>query len=110
MPPTRDPMLNATFARRLAIETPEHVVVELELAGLGSRMAAAICDAAILLTLFLLLLIGSGGVSLRAAASPRWSTALGVLVAVAAFLLFWGYFLLFEGLRGGRTPGKQLLG
>ena len=38
MPATRGPTV-PQFARRLAIETPEHVVLEIELAGPGSRGA-----------------------------------------------------------------------
>jgi len=33
-----------------------------------------------------------------------------VLVVLAAFLVFWCYFLLFEALNHGRTPGKRLMG
>src|SRR6266513_3051718 len=44
MPDTRAPTV-PQFTRRLGIETPEHLVLELELAGLGSRLAAAVCDA-----------------------------------------------------------------
>src|SRR5207248_2517747 len=47
MPDTRAPTV-PQFTRRLGIETPEHLVLELELAGLGSRMAATVCDAGLL--------------------------------------------------------------
>ena len=42
-----------SFARRLAVETPEHVVIELELAGMGSRAAAALYDALAVLIIFI---------------------------------------------------------
>src|SRR6266568_1895550 len=51
MPDTRAPTV-PQFTRRLGIETPEHLVLELELAGLGSRMAATVCDAGLLVLLF----------------------------------------------------------
>src|SRR5436853_558830 len=54
MPDTRAPTV-PQFTRRLGIETPEHVVLELELAGLGSRLAAAVCDAGVLAGAYLLL-------------------------------------------------------
>src|SRR2546428_153406 len=98
------------FARRLAIETPEHLVLELELAGVGSRIAAAACDAVLLGVLYVGL-----GLALVALATGRetpgpWSTLVAVLALLALFLLFWGYFLLFEALNHGRTPGKRLMG
>jgi uncharacterized RDD family membrane protein YckC len=36
-----------------------------------------------------------------------WVTAVKLLLT---FVIFWGYFTLFEALNGGRTPGKQALG
>jgi uncharacterized membrane protein SpoIIM required for sporulation/uncharacterized RDD family membrane protein YckC len=97
------------FSSRLAIETPEHVVVELELAGLGSRVAAVVID-----TIFLFLLLAglgfviAGLVSVTGSArAAAWIAGIGILVYVLAF---WGYFVLFEALNGGRTPGKKYVG
>ncbi|MGH7567489.1 MAG: stage II sporulation protein M [Gemmatimonadales bacterium] len=104
---TRDPFLTQ-FTRRLAIETPEHVVVELELAGIGSRLAAAALDVLILTALFFGLgLASSLARHLLVALGRGWASA---LLLFAAFLLFWGYFVLFEALSNGRTPGKRYLG
>src|SRR5205814_1034677 len=33
-----------------------------------------------------------------------------VLVVLVLFFIAWGYFLAFEALNDGRTPGKRLLG
>ncbi len=88
------------------IETPEHVVFEYELAGLGSRLIAAILDVlvigVILLGLFLGVVVVAGGLD---AVAP-WAMALG---AVAAFVTFWGYPILFEVYWKGQTPGKRVL-
>src|SRR6185312_4249221 len=111
MPDTRAPTV-PQFARRLGIETPEHLVLELELAGLGSRMAATVCDAGLLTLAYVLL-----GVGIQLLPTPTggdaegpWSTLAAIVLIVTLFLLFWGYFLLFEGLNEGRTPGKRLMG
>jgi uncharacterized membrane protein SpoIIM required for sporulation/uncharacterized RDD family membrane protein YckC len=109
MPATRAPAV-AQFARRLAIETPEHVVLEIELAGPGSRIAAALCDAAIVVAILLFVFMGSSALSASAGAQGRWGTLVAVLVALVVFLVVWGYFLLFEALNDGRTPGKRLMG
>jgi uncharacterized RDD family membrane protein YckC len=110
MDAARDP-IHTQFSNRLAIETPEHVVVELELAGLGSRLAAVVLDT-ILVTGFLsvlgLAIAGLADIAgSRGAAWITWITAIGIVVG---FLASWGYFLLFEALNGGRTPGKKALG
>src|SRR5438552_403681 len=111
MPDTRAPTV-PQFTRRLGIETPEHLVLELELAGLGSRMAATVCDAGLLTLAYALL-----GVGIQLLPTPTggdaegpWSTLAAIVLILTVFLLFWGYFLLFEALNDGRTPGKRLMG
>src|SRR5947208_2546910 len=111
MPETRAPTV-PQFTRRLGVETPEHLVLELELAGLGSRMAATVCDAGVLGLAYLLLGLGIQllPTPTRGAEESPWSTLAAVVLVLTVFLLFWGYFLLFEALNGGRTPGKRLMG
>lgn len=92
------------------VETPEHVDVRFELAGVGSRMAAGLIDMVILFLGFLFLRIASSvlwGDLLDDGVTKGWATAVVILLS---FALFWGYFTLFEALNGGRTPGKQALG
>src|SRR5256885_4471926 len=89
-------------------ETPEHVDVRFELAGVGSRMAAALLDL-FLIWLGLLLLVFLDG-SILGGSPERLRGWLAAVVILLVFVLFWGYFTLFEALNGGRTPGKQVLG
>jgi len=109
MPAPRAPTV-PQFARRLAIETPEHLVLELELAGVGSRIAAAACDAVLLGVLVFGLGLAVATLAAGRQSAGAWSTLVAVLALLAAFVLFWGYFLLFEALNHGRTPGKRLVG
>ncbi len=92
----------------VTIETPEHVVFEYELAGVGSRMIAAMIDAVLvflgLLGIFVLLLIIPGADPLG---SGPWIAA---LLIVAGFVLLWGYPIFFEIVMKGQTPGKRSLG
>ena len=93
--------------RRIALETPEHVRLEYQLADLGSRAAALALDLAIIFTTLLLVTLvlrftGAFG-----------GTGAGFGVAVLYVVLFfatWGYFLCFEAVWDGRTPGKRALG
>src|SRR5256714_14319656 len=93
------------------VEAPEHVDVRFELAGVGSRIAAALLD----LTLQVFGIIGlwmlgaalGGGVFTAHGMARSWVSAVMILLT---FCFAWGYFTLFEALNGGRTPGKQALG
>jgi uncharacterized RDD family membrane protein YckC len=91
---------------RVRIETPEHVVFEYELAGLGSRILAALIDLLLvglfMLGIFLVIMLFGGGIP---RAGP-WAVAFGL---VAAFLTLWGYPIFFEILWKGQTPGKRSL-
>jgi uncharacterized membrane protein SpoIIM required for sporulation/uncharacterized RDD family membrane protein YckC len=99
--------------QRLEIETPEHVAFTYTIAGVGSRAAAAIvdflCTSGILLGLYLLLFLSFRlfrGVSI-ADNRPQWIISAFI---IAQFALTWGWYVLWEGLADGQTPGKRWLG
>ncbi|HUG02156.1 MAG TPA: stage II sporulation protein M [Longimicrobiales bacterium] len=100
----------APGARRVQIETPEHVRIGYELADLGSRFLAFVLD----LLLFGLALFALGLVLpfvLSRFEVSRTLLTWGIAVLLIGFMLgLWLYFSLFEGLAGGRTPGKRLVG
>lgn len=84
----------------VTISTPEGVELELPLAGLGSRFAAALADIIIKTGLILALAIALG-------VAGAYGDA---LFSVLAFLVFFGYDILFETLASGRTLGKRWTG
>lgn len=88
------------------METPEHVEVRFELAGLGSRAAAAVTDLVLISLLLVPLEVATEQLGLKTVFG-RWASAL--IYLLLSFALF-GYYILFEGLNRGRTPGKILLG
>lgn len=97
------------FEDRLRIDTPEGVELELTLAGLGSRVGAAAIDGVILaiatiVVLIAVVMIGSASVS-----EDMFSLVIG-FGALLVFVILFGYYLLFETLNSGRTPGKSALG
>ncbi len=106
-PSARD--LDLDLRQHHGVETPEHVDVRFELAGVGSRMAAALLDTLFIwLGLIALSLLYSWVLSGRDNAVFRgWA---GAILVLLVFVLLWGYFTLFEAVNGGRTPGKQALG
>ncbi|HSE66886.1 MAG TPA: RDD family protein, partial [Gemmatimonadales bacterium] len=98
---TRTPL---DFRQHLEVETPEHVVLDYEIAGLGSRALAAIIDTLILIGWSMALMVVFALLSIQ---FEEWAGAIFTLVYFASL---WGYFAFFEGLRNGQTPGKRRLG
>ncbi len=95
------------YRQRLQVETPEHVMLDLEIAGVGSRALAALLD--------LLIMVGSGiGVLIVLAIFAGFGVTIGsiggAILLFVGFLVWTGYFMLFEGLRQGQTPGKRIVG
>ncbi|MGI8811552.1 MAG: RDD family protein [Pyrinomonadaceae bacterium] len=102
----------------LIIETPERVPLAFALASIGNRFLAAAIDhliqyLSIGIAAWIFLSIASGSSSLvdNAAATsisemPKWTIA---AMIISLFLLFTGYFILFEWLWNGQTPGKRLM-
>jgi uncharacterized RDD family membrane protein YckC len=96
---------------RLRIETPEGVDLEVTLAGLATRTGACFIDTLIISATLIVLLVA---VSMLGAFAEQSSDDLYVLIlgigALASMVLLIGYYLLFESLNGGRTPGKAAFG
>jgi uncharacterized RDD family membrane protein YckC len=103
-----------------AIDTPENVTFAQEIAGIGNRFIAALIDSAIIFTalilLNLLLIVGLGilgnmdPISTVEDAPMGWIEGLLIaLYALINFLIYWGYYVLFEYLWNGQTPGKRLV-
>ena len=92
------------FEDRLTIDTPEGVPLELTLAGLGSRFAAALIDYVfqLIILIALALVLGYG-----AGLSPATSALSGALWVLGFFLVFWGYDVAFEVLNSGRTRARR---
>ncbi len=104
--------------RSVTIRTPESIAFYYELAGLGSRFLALAIDGFIQLAASIILLltgiavlkrVGVIGVFMRLGGKNAESTALAVGI-VLFFLIWYGYFIFFEQVWNGQTPGKKVLG
>lgn len=84
----------------LFIATPERVSFSYQLAGLGSRIVAQLLDVLILTVVMIVVALGTAVVS----TGPSG----GLIFVIASFLLLNGYFIFFEGLWSGQTPGKRI--
>ena len=101
----------------LLIETPERVPLAFPLASIGNRFLAVAIDhtlqyiaiAAVFIGFALIAGLGRSPIGVFESFEremPNWVIAVMIFVL---FLLFTGYFALFEWLWDGQTPGKRLL-
>ncbi len=95
----------------LNIDTPENVTFDYTVAGIGSRFLAALADS-LLLGLAQVIVIGTliwlAGVfdsALFLDDRPAWW--LLAIFGLVSFGFFWGYYIFFEILWNGQTPGKR---
>jgi len=110
----------SVFSEAYTIDTPENVSFGYEVVGIGSRFIGALIDSAIILAaLFLMnlvvfglvLMLGDGNTVLDPAAASELDWVVGLLLALYAllnFLIFWGYYIFFEFIWNGQTPGKRV--
>lgn len=104
-----------TTKETLKIQTPEHVGFQYVLAGLGTRGTAFILDtvfrALFILFIFVLMMLLAKWLpeldptGLIASIPKTWLLAIAVLAYGVVDL---GYFLIFEALWSGQTPGKRM--
>jgi len=102
----------------LIIETPERVPLEFALASIGNRFLAVAIDhfiqyfSVFLIAWFFLSIAGFTTADAPDAPeklfdeAPKWLIAILIIIV---FLIFSGYFIVFEWLWNGQTPGKRLL-
>jgi uncharacterized RDD family membrane protein YckC len=97
--------------QEISVPTPESVEFSHEPAGIGSRFVATTMDIALQITVILglALIFGMSSFSLRSISAllTTWAAAATVLLI---FLVFWGYYIFFEMLWNGQTPGKRAAG
>lgn len=103
------------------IDTPENVTFGYDVAGIGSRFIGALIDSVLIAAgLFMLNLLVSAILAAVAENTdaitgfdqdPGWQAGLVLaLFALLNFGLFWGYYIFFELIWNGQTPGKRAAG
>ena len=107
------------MSREILVVTPENIEIEYELAGLGTRFLANLIDTAIQLAglaaiwivfgILAFILTLTGGAAAKSL-SEFLVEAQVALALIAAFAMLWGYFIWFETVWNGQTPGKRQMG
>src|SRR5690349_18397863 len=96
---------------RYTIDTPENIEFAYDIAGIGSRFLAAIIDTLLIgLAEVVVILIISLTVSAIGLASSAAGSLLAALGGLLAFAILWGYYIAFELLWNGQSPGKRAIG
>ncbi|MCW5960106.1 MAG: RDD family protein [Pyrinomonadaceae bacterium] len=98
----------------LIIETPERVQLAFSLASIGNRFLAVAIDHAIQYVIMIIVTVVfisstsgfSALVEFGGNEFSKWTIAVLILLI---FLIFTGYFVFFEWLWNGQTPGKRLM-
>jgi uncharacterized RDD family membrane protein YckC len=101
--------------RSVDVRTGEAVAIRYELAGLGSRFLAVVVDMVAQFAIVIALLIGFGFAASSLSRIPFIGSKNGeawliAFVVILIFLIFFGWFIIFETWWSGRTPGKRALG
>lgn len=96
--------------RKITIRTPEQVEIELKLAGVGSRFVGIAIDTLIQFVLLLIVWL-SVFVTQPSLTSKNFldfiRSGFAALLIVLTFLITFGYFIFFETIWSGQTPGKK---
>jgi uncharacterized RDD family membrane protein YckC len=99
---------------QLTIDTPEQVSLRFPVAGIGSRFLAVFADTLLQIAFYVALILIFVLITASAPQSmageftrggEKWLVAFVILIH---FLMYWGYFTLFETLKNGQTPGKMI--
>jgi uncharacterized RDD family membrane protein YckC len=93
--------------------TPERVSLQYDIAGIGSRGAAALIDTAIQAALILVVIAMFGGSMAALSLVADEPDLFGVALALAILVIFAataGYYIVFEIIWSGQTPGKRIVG
>ncbi len=97
----------------LDVETPEQIALSYSIAGIGSRGAAAAIDTLIsfgaLVVLMATLLIAANYLGTKPTKANPSSTWVLAFYIIAQFVVTWGYYVIFEGIWDGQTPGKRIM-
>jgi len=94
--------------RNVIVRTPENLEIKYELAGAGTRAVAFLVDAT-LMYLILSLLQGLV-IAVVLPFGEKHPIYAGAVMALVSFLFFNGYFVIFEMLWAGQSPGKRTVG
>jgi uncharacterized RDD family membrane protein YckC len=100
-----------TKQKNLIIETPEKIKFSYHIAEIGTRIAAYIMDEVIQIVIMgaVLLVLVLSGFSARTRAGNSLTILTAAFFMIMVFFIRWFYFVLFEIIMEGQSPGKKMM-
>jgi uncharacterized RDD family membrane protein YckC len=96
---------------KLSIDTPEQVALDFALASIGSRFLALAVDTLIQAAATIALVaVGFGALVAFSLAFDQLNPWILAAAFLIYFLIYQGYFAVFEAAWNGQTPGKRVVG
>jgi uncharacterized RDD family membrane protein YckC len=110
---------------KLTLETPEQIGIEFELAGVGSRLLAALLDLLYMLVFLIAAVVAviasmsreervterlTENLARSEAPTTGMSATAAILLLLSVFVVQWGYYIISEMVTKGSSPGKRTLG
>ena len=92
---------------RYSVATPENISFSYDVAGIGSRFIAALIDFVIYILAAIALAILRSGIQRYISDATLMATITAIYIAFS-FLFYWGYYILFELIWAGQSPGKRI--
>lgn len=95
------------------IETPENIEFAYEIAGIGSRFLAAIIDTFLIVVAEAIMFFVLGILITQTQLGEQLGAAESLLAALGSllgFVILWGYYIVFEMVWNGQSPGKRAIG
>jgi uncharacterized RDD family membrane protein YckC len=98
-----------SFVDKLTIETPEQTALDFVIAGVGSRFIAVALD--ILIQTAIGVVVGLAGLLITAGVAiphPEYGMWGIAVILLFFFVLWFGYYAIFEIVWNGQSPGKRI--
>ena len=92
----------------LSIDTPEQIELNYDIAGIGSRFCTALIDSILIgiITVSSWFVTRAIYLGLLTETFGYW---LAAIVGIITFAIHWGYYIVFDLINNGQSPGKRML-
>ncbi len=94
------------------IDTPENIEFAYDIAGIGSRFVAALIDSFLIVIAEIIVFLVAGLVEAQLGVFTNSNASESVIAALAsllAFVILWGYYIVFEMVWNGQSIGKRVI-
>lgn len=94
------------------IDTPENIEFAYDIAGIGSRFVAALIDSFLIIMAEIIVFLVAGLLESQLgilSGSNASESVIAALASLLAFVILWGYYIVFEMVWNGQSIGKRAI-